>query len=301
MDAHAGTAGRWSERAIELIRHVQQTQAGAIATAARWSCEAIAAGGLVHMYGSGHSRIAVEEMFPRYGSFPGFHPIVELSTTFHTQVVGANGQRQAMYIERTSGLAEVILSNFAFGEQDVMVVFSVSGTSAVAVEMAQGARRRGLRTIAVTSGAAAPADPDADHLAHFADLVIDIGTPPGDALVSVPGLDEPVGPGSTAATVAVVNELKVQTAELLVERGIRPPVLTAASVIGAERSAELFDAAYDQHAQRLARAIGGAGAARRSAAAENRSGEVGLDPGAAAAVDEPGWYPAAPSNLDRNR
>ena len=48
-------------------------------------------------------------MFPRYGSYPGFNPIVELSMTFHTQVVGSNGQRQAMFIERTPGLAEVIL------------------------------------------------------------------------------------------------------------------------------------------------------------------------------------------------
>ena len=54
-------------------------------------------------------------MFPRYGSYPGFNPIVELSMTFHTQVVGANGQRQAMFIERTPGLAEVILSNFRSG------------------------------------------------------------------------------------------------------------------------------------------------------------------------------------------
>ena len=69
-------------------------------------------GGLVHLFGTGHSRIPVEEMFPRYGSYPGFHPIVELSMTFHTQVVGANGQRQAMFIERVEGLAETILSNF---------------------------------------------------------------------------------------------------------------------------------------------------------------------------------------------
>ncbi len=61
-------------------------------------------------------------MFPRYGSYPGFNPIVELSMMFHSQVVGANGQRQAMFIERTPGLAEVILSNFGFGPHDVMIV-----------------------------------------------------------------------------------------------------------------------------------------------------------------------------------
>ena len=81
----------------------------------QWCADAIGSDGLVHLFGTGHSRIPVEEMFPRYGSFPGFNPIVELSMTFHTQVVGANGQRQAMYIERQPGLAEVILSNFRFG------------------------------------------------------------------------------------------------------------------------------------------------------------------------------------------
>ena len=104
------------------------TQADAIETASQWCADAIAADGLVHLFGTGHSRIPVEEMFPRYGSYPGFNPIVELSMTFHTQVVGANGQRQAMFIERTPGLAEVILSNFTFGPRDVMIVFSAGGT-----------------------------------------------------------------------------------------------------------------------------------------------------------------------------
>lgn len=94
------------------------------------------------------------------------------------------------------------------------------------------------------------------------DLVIDIGTPPGDALVTIPGLDTPVGPSSTAATVAVVNEIKVQTAENLVARGILPPVLTGPMVVGADRSARLFDAAYDDHARRIGRVLGDVGAIR---------------------------------------
>lgn len=269
MTASSGVAGEWTSRAVDLVRRVGATQAEGIATAARWCADAIEAGGMAHMFGSGHSRMAVEEMFPRYGSYPGFNPLVELSMTFHTQVVGSNGQRQAMFVERTPGLAAAVLDNYAFLASDVMLVFSVSGTSTVPVEIAQGARERGLRTVAITSVRHSEAsDAPGRRLKDVADLVIDIGTPPGDALVRVPGLDTPVGPGSTFVTVVVVNEIKVQTAALLVQRGIRPPVITAAAVVGAERSAELFDAAYDEHAVRISAAIG--------AAAQGRADGTGL-------------------------
>jgi uncharacterized phosphosugar-binding protein len=249
----------WMTAAAALLEQVATTQAEAIETASQWSAEAIGGDGLVHLFGTGHSRIPVEEMFPRYGSYPGFNPIVELSMTFHTQVVGANGQRQAMFIERTPGLAEVILSNFSFGPRDVMMVFSAGGTTAVPVEMARGSRRRGLRVVAVTSiqqSMSSEIDPVVgSRLLDEADLVIDLCSPPADAMIDIDGLDTPVGPGSTVTAVAIVNSIKVRTAQLLTERGAMPPVLTRGSVVGADRSRDLFDAAYRDHARRLARAI----------------------------------------------
>lgn len=257
------TAGAWTRGAIALMERIVETQGTAITTAAEWSADAIAAGGFAHLYGSGHSRIAVEEMFPRYGSFPGFNPLVELSTTFHTQVVGSNGQRQAMFIESVSGLAEAIMANFALRPTDIIIIFSVSGTSAVPIEMAEIACRRGIRSVAVTSVTHSMAgESSRPRLLDVADLVIDIGTPPGDALVKIADFETPVGPSSTAANAVVVNEIKVQTAELLVQRGIFPPVITGSMVVGAERSNELFNAAYDDHARRLAWAIGEAGTFR---------------------------------------
>jgi uncharacterized phosphosugar-binding protein len=251
--------GGWISAASELLARLWSTQAAAIDEAVVLCADAIGSGGLVHLFGTGHSRIPVEEMFPRYGSYPGFHPIVELSTTFHTQVVGANGQRQAMFIERVEGLAEVILSNFELAPPDAMIVFSAGGLGANAIEMAMGARRRGLPVIAVTSlaqsDAAVPTHSSGTRLYDHADVVIDLCTPAADALVEIVGLDSPVGPGSSIAAIAVVNEIKVQTAERLVERGVMPPVLTSAAVVGRERSAELFDAAYAEHARRAAAAL----------------------------------------------
>lgn len=253
------TAGRWLEGARRLLDRFEATQMEAVAEAARLAATAIEGGGLVHLFGTGHSRIPLEEMFPRYGSFPGFHPMAELSMTFHTQVTGSNGQRQAMFIERMEGLADQILANFELEPPDCFMVFSASGRSAVPIEMAMGARRRGLPVVAVVSleqsGASPSGHSSGTRLIDHADVVIDIGTPAGDALVAVEGLDTPVGPGSSLVYTAVVNEVKAQTAALLVEAGAMPPVLTASALVGEERSAALFEAAYAEHADRYARRL----------------------------------------------
>lgn len=252
-------SGRWIAAARELLDHVEATQMDNIERAAQMSANTIGAGGLVHLFGSGHSRIPVEEMFPRYGSFPGFHPMVELSMTFHTDVVGSNGQPQAMFIERVEGLAEVILSGFEFGPHDVMMVFSASGRAAVPVEIALGAKERGLEVVAVTSitesSASPPTHQSGKRLFEIADVVVDIGTPEGDALVTLDGLQYPVGPGSTLANSAVVNEIKVRTAELLVAAGAMLPVLTASSLVGEDESRRLFEEAYAEHGRRLGRIL----------------------------------------------
>ena len=250
----------WIEAGIALLEKIRDSQSTAIERASEICAEAIGAGGFVHLFGTGHSRIPVEEMFPRYGSYPGFHPIVELSMTFHTQVVGANGQRQAMFIERMPGLAEVILSNFHFEPKDAVMVFSASGLGAVVVEFARGARQRGLPVIAVTSIAQSKAgeleEEVGSRLMDEADIVIDLCTPAGDALCRLEGLAEtPIGPGSTLAAIAVADAVKVQTAELLLAGGKLPPVITSVAEVGRKRSDELFEAAYREHARRAAHSL----------------------------------------------
>jgi uncharacterized phosphosugar-binding protein len=82
--------------------------------------------------------------------------------------------------------------------------------------------------------------------------VLDTGAPPGDAMVTIEGLETPVGPGSTIGGCLLVNMLKVEVAERLIRAGQPPRVLTGACVVGPERARELFEAAYDEHARRLA-------------------------------------------------
>jgi uncharacterized phosphosugar-binding protein len=239
-----------------LIDRVR-AQAQQIHTAADWCAASILAGRVVHVFGSGHSRIMVEELWPRYGSFPGFNPLVELSLTFHNPVVGANGQRQAMFLENVSGLAERILRNFALDRRDTALVVSSSGANVVPVEMAEGFRAAGVRTIGLVSLAHARATPSRQpsgrNLADVCDLVLDTGAPPGDAVVRIKDLAWPVAPASTVGGCLVVNALKAEIAERLTRAGQPPTVLTSAVHAGAQQSAELFERAYDEHARRLAR------------------------------------------------
>src|SRR6185369_3280922 len=130
----AAEPNRYLVEARALLERLE-SQTEAVEAASRICARAIGGGGVVHCFGTGHSRIPVEEMFPRYGSYPGFSPLVELSLTFHTQVVGANGQRQAMYLERVEGLAATIRANFRLRATDALMVFSVGGTAAVPIEM----------------------------------------------------------------------------------------------------------------------------------------------------------------------
>src|SRR5688500_8098614 len=145
-------ASTYLSKCRELIETVDR-QRSFIEQAAEWFATTILAGRMVHVFGSGHSRILVEEMWPRYGSFPGFNPIVELSLTFHNPVVGANGQRQAMFLENVSGLAARILRNFDMTAQDSALVVSSSGCNVVSIEMAEGLRKLGVRVVAVISRA----------------------------------------------------------------------------------------------------------------------------------------------------
>ncbi|GHB55144.1 sugar isomerase domain-containing protein [Persicitalea jodogahamensis] len=239
------------------ITDTVESQKPEIQKAARWFADSILAGRMVHVFGSGHSRIMVEEMWPRYGSFPGFNPIVELSLTFHNLVVGANGQRQAMFLENVPGLADRILRNFDLSEKDAALVISSSGCNVVPIEMAELFQKSGVKVVALITSAHSSQSTskrtDGKKLGDFADLILDTGAPVGDAMVSIPDLDTPVAPGSTIGGAMLVNCIKAEVARLLTEAGQPPKVLSAGVVVGAEKAVELFESAYDEHAHRLAR------------------------------------------------
>lgn len=237
------------------LDEIEATQLGLIRDAAAGFARTILAGRLVHVFGTGHSRMAVEEMFPRYGSFPGFHPIVELSMTFHNPVVGANGQRQAMFLENVQGFGPVLWRNFATSADDSLLAISTSGCNAVTIDVALEARRLGMNVVAMISEphsqVSSSKHETGQKLSDIAHIVLDQRAPAGDSAVWVAGLETPVAPVSSVSGCTIINLIKVEVARLLTEAGQPPKVLTAACHVGPERAKELFEETYDDYRRRV--------------------------------------------------
>jgi uncharacterized phosphosugar-binding protein len=249
-------AERYYQAAMARLQGLLDGQREALDRAAAWCTDAIASDGLVHLFGCGHSRMLCEEMTPRQGCFVGWHTLVELGLTFHNLIVGPNGLRQSLHLEKTPGYAEQILRNFAFGPKDVMIVISTSGIREVIVEMAEGARRRGLRVIGVVSRAhcdqAKPAHPSGKKLTDVCDLILDNGAPVGDSLLALEGASGKTGPFSTVGGAMMMNLLRCEVAQRLADRGIEPVFLPSHQFAGSRTVEEQLEHFYAQYARRVA-------------------------------------------------
>lgn len=254
--APLAAAERYYREAIARLPALLEGQRDALHRAADLCTEAIGADGLVHLFGCGHSRMMCEEMTPRQGCYVGWHTIVELGLTFHNLIVGPNGLRQSLHLEKTLGYAEQILRNFAFGPKDVLIVVSTSGIREIIIEMATGAKQRGLSVIALLSKPhceqAKPAHPSGKKLIDVADVVLDNGAPIGDSLLSIEGCKNKTGPFSTLGGALVMNMLRCEVAQRLMDRGIEPVFLPSHQFVGSRSVEEQLEYFYAQYAKRVA-------------------------------------------------
>src|SRR6266404_5391328 len=244
------------EKAIDLLRQVREKELTAIEQAAEVCASSIAQGGLIFLFGNGHSRMLCEEMTPRQGCFPGFVALVELALSNQPAIIGANGLRAPLYLENYEGYAEQILRGFHFGPDDAFIVISTSGIRPVVVEMATGAQQRGLPVIAITSKThceqTKAAHSSGKKLIDCADLIIDNQCPPGDCVLQLAGLDWATGPVSTVTGAMIINMIRCATAEGLLCRGKIPTLLPSHQYVGNAKAGEQLEAFYEAYRKSLA-------------------------------------------------
>jgi uncharacterized phosphosugar-binding protein len=231
---------RYFEAARTTLGEVAASQAEPLEAVARRVADSVAAGGVLHLFGAGHSQSVALDAYWRAGGLACVHPIVdpELSPTAGPRVAAA---------ERLAGRAASILEGEDLRPGEVVLVVSNSGVNPVPVEVALGCRERGLAVVALTNveqaAAAAPRHP-AGRLHEVADLVVDNRCPPGDAALPLAG-GPPVAPLTTVVGAAVVAALAARVAELLAERGQVPPVLASQNLDGnGRRPNDRLHAAY---------------------------------------------------------
>lgn len=219
---------RYLDVVSDRLRYICTNERNAIERAARSCADSIANGGVAWVFGAGHSAIMALEAYPRIGGVLGFVPMVELSLLYFTNVVGSGGLEQTVFLERVSGLAEAILRSHEPRAGDSMIIYSSSGLEVLPLEMALGARARGLSVIGVTSveysQRARLKRGLKEVLADRVDVVIDNSVPAGDAVIELEGVGCKVGPLSTILNVAIMDCISIETASHLVARGIEPVV-----------------------------------------------------------------------------
>ena len=224
---------KYLDAVIRLLQEVRETQETAIAEAARRVAQAILADHQVYIFGASHAGILAQELFYRAGGLVPVNPLLPPGLTTDVRPVTLTSR-----LERLPGLGTQIMAETPIQPGDVLIVHSVSGRNAVAVEVAEGGRERGAYVIALTSLAYSksvqPRKPGMKRLFEAADLVLDDCAPVGDALVALEGLSQRVAPASTVTGAVILHEVVVRAVEEILRQKGDAPVFRSANLDGGD-------------------------------------------------------------------
>ncbi len=209
---------KYIEEVSKVVERIGHEQEANILKAAELCASTIGSGRMVHLFGSGHSVLPTQDVFPRYGGVVGFHPCMDPRLMW-SNVIGPNGARELLWIERQEGYIANFLQSYSFYKDEVMIVYSHGGLNAAPVEAALYAKEKGLKVIAITSGEnhlkALATHSSGKKLGDVADILIDNCCPLEDSLVPIPSYAQKVGASSTLAAITISQAIVSETALLL--------------------------------------------------------------------------------------
>ncbi len=219
----------------EIVTAIEKFETDKINLAADKIAETTAAGGIVHLFGSGHSVLSALEVYIRAGAFSNSKPIIK-DTGFDR-------------FERIPGVGKALMKMFDGQPGEVIFVFSNSGRNNLPIEIAKQAKERGLFVIGITSFEHVKrVRQTLDHLVDSVDLAIDTHVPYGDASVKLPNQDIKMAPLSTVANVTLLHAIYCEAAERLLALGVEPPVRVSRNTPEGDRHNKKF---IDLYADRI--------------------------------------------------
>ena len=210
-----------------LLEKLENTQEQTIDLVASVCADSIAKGGLLYFFGTGHSHMIAEEPFYRAGGLACVYPILETDLMLH------EGASKSSGYERLEGLGNLVVSNAGLGKGDVLFIASNSGRNCAVIDAAMEAKKRGAITVAITSMShttqVTSRHSSRLNLYQVCDYVLDNGGELGDASVELDGLGQKIAPTSSVMDITLVNLILVNTVELLLKKGMKPPVFMSAN------------------------------------------------------------------------
>ncbi|WKA51639.1 SIS domain-containing protein [Planococcus liqunii] len=220
------------KEARERLRLVEEQEAEAMAEAAGKVAAAIQNGGIVQLFGCGHSHILTEEVFYRAGGLVPVKPIFIEPLMLH------EGAVRSSQLERQNDYAEEVLREQDFRPEDVVFVLSTSGRNPVPIDFALAAREAGAFTIGLTSLEYANSQTSrhrsGKHLHDAVDLAINNHSVIGDAVLQAENVQVPFGPTSTVVGATILNAIFAEAIQLMADNGFEPPVFLSGNIDGAD-------------------------------------------------------------------
>jgi uncharacterized phosphosugar-binding protein len=230
------------EAVVRLLGEIQRSQAEPVDKAAELIFSSLAADGVLHIFGSGHSHSVAEEAFHRAG---GLVPVNTMTEPFLSPLTSP---KKSGRFERLSGLAAILLDYHEPQPTEVLIIISNAGINPVPVELALEAKKRELAVIAITSLRHAQAvtsrHSSGKRLFEIADLVIDNGGEAGDGALAFPGLTAKVGPTSLIAGAFIINSIVCGVVERFIANGLTPPIYLSANLPGGDEHNRQLEAKY---------------------------------------------------------